>query len=361
MSNPWLSNSQWSLKYVYDGNGNLTSKTDARNVTTSYGYDAIYRNVSVGYSDGTPTVERHYDGPIGNGKGRLYYHVSLNLNPTQSPPNNYAYSRLVIGGYDGVGRVTSQSQGFLNNTATTWADYQVSRTYDLAGHTLTQTYPSGRSVSHSYASSGRLNSFGGNIGDGSSRTYADTFSYHPAGMITKERFATQTNLYHNSRYNKRLQMVETRLGTSSTDPTTWTRGGILFYWSKKARDAYNPYSEQDDNSGNLMRMEHYVPTADLPDPSTSYVVSQRDNYEYDGLNRLQSLSEDQRQSNGTWNNAVTTQTYSYDRWGNRTAVAGFNTQSYDATETSATNRRSGFSSQPLFIIKKGCAIVIAQP
>ncbi len=46
-----------------------------------------------------------------------------------------------------MGGGTSQTQGFLNNTGTIWADYQVSRTYDLAGHTLTQNYPSGGSVS----------------------------------------------------------------------------------------------------------------------------------------------------------------------------------------------------------------------
>jgi YD repeat-containing protein len=56
-----MANSQWSLKYAYDANGNLTSKTDARNVTTGYSYDAINRNIYVSYTDGTPSVERHYD------------------------------------------------------------------------------------------------------------------------------------------------------------------------------------------------------------------------------------------------------------------------------------------------------------
>jgi hypothetical protein len=63
-------------------------------------------------------------------------------------------------------------------------------------------------VSYSYNAGGRTSSFGGNLGDGVSRTYADTFGYNAAGQMAKERFGTSTNLYHNVHYNSRFQMVD---------------------------------------------------------------------------------------------------------------------------------------------------------
>ncbi|MDX2043995.1 MAG: hypothetical protein SF097_22465 [Acidobacteriota bacterium] len=77
--------------------------------------------------------------------------------------------------------------------------------------------------------------------------------------MLKERFGTTTNLYHRHAYNNRFQMIETRLGTSSTDSQSWDRGALIFYYSNKARTAYQPFSSQDDNNGNVSMVEHYVP------------------------------------------------------------------------------------------------------
>jgi hypothetical protein len=68
-----------------------------------------------------------------------------------------------------------------------------------------------------------------------------------------ERFGTTTNLYHHHAYNNRFQMIETRLGTSSTDSQSCDRGALIFYYSNKARTAYQPFSSQDDNNGNVSR------------------------------------------------------------------------------------------------------------
>ncbi len=186
LSNPWMSNSQWSLKYVYDANGNLTSRTDARNVTASYTYDGINRNIYLSYSDGTPAVERHYDFG-GNGRGRLYYSYSYNTHPISGAA---AHTYTALTSYDAMGRPLTQTQ-YMQNSSGAFVGYTTTRTYDLAGHVTGQNHPSNRSVSYSYNAGGRTNSFTGFLGGGN-RTYADTFSYTAAGQLTKERFAMQS-------------------------------------------------------------------------------------------------------------------------------------------------------------------------
>ena len=64
-------------------------------------------------------------------------------------------------------------------------------------------------------------------------------------------------------------------------------------------------------------MEHFVPNAvDAGGNITSWVMG-TDTYTYDALNRVTAASEIQQNSSGVWSGNVFTQTFSYDRWGNR--------------------------------------------
>ncbi|MDX2033858.1 MAG: hypothetical protein SF339_24505, partial [Blastocatellia bacterium] len=49
---------------------------------------------------------------------------------------------------------------------------------------------------------------------------------------------------------------------------------------------------------------------------------QLDDYGYDGLNRLTSVTESQQDHTGAWTLNLFTQTFLYDRWGNRTVSCG---------------------------------------
>src|ERR1043166_3796472 len=65
LADPITGNSAWSIVYQYDANGNLTQKTDARGVVSTYAYDALNRNTTIDYSDTAsinPDVTRYYDG-----------------------------------------------------------------------------------------------------------------------------------------------------------------------------------------------------------------------------------------------------------------------------------------------------------
>ncbi|MFN8000173.1 MAG: hypothetical protein U0X75_04045 [Acidobacteriota bacterium] len=53
-----------------------------------------------------------------------------------------------------------------------------------------------------------------------------------------------------------------------------------------ARDGWNPFANSADNNGNVLRQLHYVPLS-----GGGNVIPQLDDYNYDALNRVTSVSE----------------------------------------------------------------------
>ena len=173
--------------------------------------------------------------------------------------------------------------------------------YDLAGNVKTMNYPSGRTVNYGYDQAGRLSTFTGNLGDSQLRTYSTIAQYHPAGMVERGTFGTQTPLHHKKRYNNRLQLGDLRLSTGS-DALSYDRGALLFLHGLNAVANSDPLANDPTNNGNLLKQLHYVPLA-----GGGEVVTQADTYTYDALKRISSVVEPN----------VFSQTYGYDRWGNR--------------------------------------------
>ncbi len=330
---PGEAGTMWTMAYVYDNNGNLTGRTDARNVTTTYAYDALNRNTTVNYSD-TPTIspdiERFYDTAT-NGKGRLQRVVSNLVHPGSA---SRVDSRTVINGYDDLGRVISQTQGFLKS-ANNWQDYTVSRTYDLASHVKTQTFPSGGSpVTYGYGAGGRTGSFEGFLGGQGYFLYSSGMVYNAAGQMTEEVFGTSpTPIYHTARYNNRFQMYEVNAGTfndvnNTASSAYWNRGRLRFFYNQAALNAEDPSLAGTDNNGNVLRQEHWVPTATQTNQInaalsnvTQYAMPMRDDYFYDPINRITKVEGRQRTASAYPGQGVLQsiyqQAYSYDKFGNR--------------------------------------------
>jgi RHS repeat-associated protein len=281
----------------YDANGNLIYKTDARGVRTTYAYDVLNRNTSITYSTNaaTPTVTRTYDGAT-NGVGKAW----------KTETSGASGSRTTIDSYDAMGRPTSQSQQFYSNSA--WSDpFTVTATYDLAGHVLMQTYPSGNQVNYTYDDAGRTEGFAGNLGNGSDLTYSSGMIYSASGALAKEEFGTDTPIFNKLLYNARGQLAEIRESTSYTDPddTSWDRGAIINHYSN-GYDCWGAHCNAPDNNGNLMKQEVYIPT----DAEGNYAMRWQQ-YEYDSLNRLSWV----REISGE--NEIWRQSFAYDRFGNR--------------------------------------------
>jgi len=306
LADPLTGNSAWSTGYQYDANSNLTKRTDARNVDSTYVYDALNRNTSIEYSDTlvSPDVSRFYDGAT-NGKGKLWYSYA---GGNESQGSNV--EKIVLDSYDPLGRPLVLRQFFKLNE--TWSPfYEVSRSYNRAGGVTSQTYPSEHSVTYNYDAAGRLAdkdaanlAFTGNLGDGVPRTYSRGISYAAAGQLKQEQFGTATpSLYHKLFYNSRQQLAEILVSTSVGN--TFDRGKITNGYSLQCLGAE---CEAADNNGNLRKQKIEIPTNEQASTYVSWIQQ----YDYDTLNRLQSVSE---VANGAqqWR-----QWFSYDRWGNRT-------------------------------------------
>ncbi|NOT63483.1 MAG: RHS repeat-associated core domain-containing protein [Acidobacteria bacterium] len=347
-------NSNWSLKYVYDANGNLTAKTDARNITLTYVYDLLNRNTTVDYSNTTlnPDVRRFYDSTtITNGKGRFSHDYYGDTTGAQNAEHK------AVGGYDALGRPLNIRQQF--KTASTWSNaFTTAQTYDLSGNVRTVTYPSSRVVNYAYNMAGQLTDFTGKLGGltgagGADVNYATAMQYNPRGQMMCETFGTTTALYQRKYYNRRGQLFDIRLGTDGSsawnveDPLvwrwangTWNRGALRLYYSASLNEYNGVNPAQADNNGNIHRMEHFVPNAlDGSGNVTSWTMGS-DGYSYDELSRLTQVVETPTGGTGPG----FTQKYLYDRWGNRridmaaTSTVGGGVTRLDFKALTANNR-----------------------
>src|SRR5262245_43546929 len=157
--------------------------------------------------------------------------------------------------------------------------------------------------------------------------------------MIKERFGTNTSLYHNQHYNNRLQLVDNRLGDSATDDTNWSRGAITFFYGTTAAGNIDIYANDTDNNGNLRRQISWVQLA-----GSGYVIPQLDDYTYDELNRISSFFEWQVHSGGQLIPNVSSQHFWYERWGTKkitSATGGVNNYNPTHDTTNNTNRIMG--------------------
>jgi YD repeat-containing protein len=196
-----------TLGYMYDVNGNVQSREDARGVVTSYGYDALNRLLSKSYNalGNTPPVSYVYDTGVlgitsGNYMGRL-----AQVETGTGSSVLYNYSTL---GYDAVGRPLGylECPGVSNCTSGASTTLGASYVFDLAGET-TQTTSQGTLVAggntvgvvnqrnFTYDQAGHVltvtadaRAIGGT--DGGPVTLLSSPSYDAAGQLTAASLAT---------------------------------------------------------------------------------------------------------------------------------------------------------------------------
>lgn len=127
----------------YDANGNLASRTDARDITTNYSYDALNRLLSKRFSKDpgtTPSSCYQYDSSS-LGVGRLASEWTQSGSAggcAATAPSTGLWTRRSILSYDAMGRVLSEQQCTPSNCVNS-TPYSPAYTFDQAGNQYTAT------------------------------------------------------------------------------------------------------------------------------------------------------------------------------------------------------------------------------
>jgi YD repeat-containing protein len=211
-------------RYVYDADGNITSKTDANGTVSTFIYDALSRVIQKSHSDtapNTPTVNLCYDGKVtatsstgtvlscsgaqGLVKCKCVWAVTYIGN---------ANSRTIFTSFDGLGRPLNHSQQTL--TASGWTQpYPFIYTYNAHG-LIGEQYPSTRVVNTSYDGAGRVSLVSSGVTNYATLTTTPAssfFAYAPHGAIRQINLGN--GLFETTTYNSCLQTTAIRLGSTA--------------------------------------------------------------------------------------------------------------------------------------------------
>ncbi len=280
-ADPITGNDQWSVRYQYDDNGNISSITDARNKTINAAYDHLNRLTVRDYSDtAMPDVHFYFDG-----KG-LDSVPGFSKGQTTRVSSSVSETRYTS--FDGSGNLLSSQQITDGNT------YNFSYGYNLSNTLIREVYPSGRVVQNDLSSDGRLTRVSSSKNSTSGLfPYLENVTYNSQGLTKSLQLGN--GYWESTAYNERQQVSQIALGTTNES------SNLL-----KLEFAYTSMNAHD-NNGSLREQKITVPTIG---GANGFTATQT--YIYDSLNRIKSTAETIGGS-PTWK-----QTFNYDLYGNRT-------------------------------------------
>ncbi|MCD9189175.1 MAG: hypothetical protein LUM44_22355 [Pyrinomonadaceae bacterium] len=298
-----------AISYVYDANGNLTQKTDARQVVANYSYDALNRVTSRSYAN-EPSGQRttlpvtyvYENNAIAYSKGKLTKVITGNVN---SPFAVTEYQE-----FDSMGRV-KRSQQTTDGTAYNPMEY----TYNLSGALVEQKYPSGRVVKNTLDNDGDLSIVQSRRNQNAGLVaYAKHFTYTAAGAVSSMQFGN--GAWESTVFNSRLQPTQIALGSVQNGTNKLK---LDFTYNTTTNGTPNA-----DNNGNVLSQTITTPSETRLGVTYSAFTAVQ-TYQYDALNRIKE-AEEKIGTNQQWK-----QTFIYDRYGNRTFDEGSVSGQYKTT------------------------------
>jgi RHS repeat-associated protein len=273
--------------YTYDANSNVLTKKDARALTITYAYDALNRMTGKTYSNGDPTVTYSYDQ-----SGCLGLSACFNVG-RRTAMTDAAGSESWA--YDSMGRELAEQRitnSIVKNTA---------YTYNLDGTLAKLTYPSGATITYITDSAERPSEVVNYI----------SASYAPQGAINSADFGPPEgapSLELSISYNSRLQPVQVQY----YNPTDGPQYSMSLQYSFVDANSHN--------NGNVMGITNNLDT------------TRSQSFTYDHLNRI--LTAETTSTYATSPTHCWGESYTYDQWGNLTAIGVASTSYNSCTQES---------------------------
>jgi len=325
--NPENSNSSNPVKYAYNPDNTLLSKTDARSITANYAWDALYRETGVSYSNSDPPLAFAYDQ-----SNCLSLSACQNIGYRTSMTDgagseSWAY-QVDSTNLRGIHREQRTNNSSPNNITKTTTYY-----LDLAGNVTQLVYPTGRTVNYTYDSADRPSSAADSsngityVADwktppASTNCAAGAVCYTPQGNVysmSLGQTSSFTGINISESFNNRLQPNEIKASAPFGNAVDIT------------------YNFVDPSSGHNAGVVYGI---------TNNLNSARSqSFTYDQLNRILSAGTSATTGTYCWGYQ-----FSYDAWGNLLSQAGW-TPNYSACSegtmggvtADGNNHVSGFS------------------
>jgi RHS repeat-associated protein len=228
--------------YGYNPDDTTQMLTDARNVTTTYGYNNRHQITSLTYNvTGDPTGQT-----TATANASFEYDAAGNRTSMNDGLGSASYN------FNNLGQMASETRSFNGLTGSYGLNYE----YNLAGQLKKVTNHWGAEVSYGYDKAGRLLNVNG-AGYAGVTNYASSLSYRAFGAIKGMNYGDGRAL--STAYDNRMR------------PTTWNVPGVMG-WSY----AYNNFGEntgrvtfaQSLNDATLDRSYHYDQVGRLDDVHT---------------------------------------------------------------------------------------------
>jgi RHS repeat-associated protein len=259
-------------------------RTDARNITTTYAYDALNRLTGKTYSDSTPPATFSYDqtsvtigswssGTLSNPKGRLTEAVTTSSGTTQT---GLAFS------YDPVGRIKDYWQCSPQNCGSSM--WSLVYNYDLAGDIQSWVHPAGFTITNTISAAQLITEISSSLVDSAHpAVLAQDMAYTAWGALSTLQngclpSGSCTNVQETYNYNNRLQPTRLQLGTASNN-SYYNCMVYDYYGVSPTSCTSTPTQETSGNNGDVMTYWYLDNNSWLGYTAT---------YTYDSLNRLTS-------------------------------------------------------------------------